>query len=143
MNSPVDDVTLAENLDDATIATTLSWGDDSLFFASNNLHVNPTKIKNPEILKGQISTLLHIAPEKIAPKLTIRKKQYLRIISKMSIRTRDMVNKRIDTEMLALKNHQITKDDVIFPFLKIDDNLVRYYPEGNTTGQITGFVDGE
>jgi cell division protein FtsI/penicillin-binding protein 2 len=34
-------------------------------------------------------------------------------------------------------------ENAIFPFLKIEDNLVRYYPESTALGQITGFVDGE
>jgi len=61
----------------------------------------------------------------------------------MSIGTRDIVNKRINTEFQAVKNKQLTTLDAVFPFIKIDDNLVRYYPEGRTIGQITGFVDGE
>lgn len=51
----------------------------------------------------------------------------------MSIGTRDMVNKRIDTEIQAVKNKQLTPLEAIYPFIKIDDNLVRYYPEGRTT----------
>jgi|GEM_PF-3958411 len=66
-------------------------------------------------------------------KLSIRKKRHLEIIKKMSIGTRDMVNKRIDTELLTIKNKQLTPLDAIYPFIKIEDNLVRYYPEGHTT----------
>lgn len=61
----------------------------------------------------------------------------------MSIWTRDMVNKRISTERLAVKNWQILEENTIYPFIKIEDNLVRYYPEGETISQITWFVDGE
>lgn len=61
----------------------------------------------------------------------------------MSIWTRDMVNKRITAERLAVKNGQVDEKNTIYPFIKIEDNLVRYYPEGNTLSQITWFVDGE
>lgn len=51
------------------------------------------------------------------------------MIRKMSIDVRDMVSKRIETEKLALKNKQLNPEDAIAPFIKIEDNLVRYYPE--------------
>jgi hypothetical protein len=42
------------------------------------------------------------------------------------------------------KNREIwIQENAIFPFIKIEDNLVRYYPEGEALGQITGFVDNE
>jgi cell division protein FtsI/penicillin-binding protein 2 len=69
----------------------------------------------------------------------------------MNIVSRDIVKKRIDTERAALANiptrdsgREIwTAENAVFPFLKIEDNLVRYYPEGTALGQITGFVDSE
>jgi cell division protein FtsI/penicillin-binding protein 2 len=69
----------------------------------------------------------------------------------MNIVSRDIVKKRIDTERAALANiptkdrgREIwTAENAVFPFLKIEDNLVRYYPEGQALGQITGFVDTE
>jgi hypothetical protein len=69
----------------------------------------------------------------------------------MNLITRDIVKKRIDTEKAALStigtkdraNETWTAENAVFPFLKIEDNLVRYYPEGEAIGQITGFVDNE
>ena len=69
----------------------------------------------------------------------------------MNIITRDIVKKRIDTEKTAISTignkdgarEAWTAENAIFPFLKIEDNLVRYYPEGEALGQITGFVDNE
>ena len=142
INSPIDSIDISDNLTDAQVDTVRSWNDASLFFVQNNLYVNPTKVTNPTLLTNEISSLLKIPATTITPLLTIRKRRYLEIIRKMSIHTRDMVNERIDTETLALKNNQITLADAVFPFLQINDNLVRYYPEGHTTGQITGFVDG-
>lgn len=40
-----------------------------------------------------------------------------------------MVNKRVTTEKAAVKNGQIDEFNAIYPFIKIEDNLVRYYPE--------------
>lgn len=143
MDAPIESVDIATNLSEETITTIESWQDPSLFFVVNNLYVNPTKVQNAPILTAQLSTLLGVPSDTITSKLTIRKKRHLEIIRKMSISVRDMVNKRIETEKLALKNKQLNPEDAISPFIKIEDNLVRYYPEGHTTGQITGFVDGE
>lgn len=143
MDTPIEDIDIASNLPEDVIATIESWQDPSLFFVVNNLRVNPTKVTNAPILVAQLSTLLDIPEETLNQKLTIRKRKHLEIIRKMSISVRDMVNKRIETEKLALKNNQLTPEQTIIPFLKIEDNLVRYFPEGHTTGQITGFVDGE
>ena len=67
--------------------------------------------------------------ETIKNKFKVRVKQHLEIIRKMSIGTRDIVSKRIETERLAVKNGQILEENTIYPFIKIEDNLVRYYPE--------------
>ena len=67
--------------------------------------------------------------ETIKNKFKVRAKQHLEIIRKMSIGTRDIVSKRIETERLAVKNGQILEENTIYPFIKIEDNLVRYYPE--------------
>ena len=55
----------------------------------------------------------------------------------MNIITRDIVKKRIDTEKAAMstiaskdRGREIwMAENAVFPFLKIEDNLVRYYPE--------------
>lgn len=129
MDSPIDDIEVANNLDEKTIETISAWQDPSLFFVVNNLHANPTKVQDVPILVAQISALLHIPEETLTQGFTIRKRRHLEIIRKMSISARDMVNKRIETEILALKNKQLDPEDTISSFIKIEDNLVRYYPE--------------
>lgn len=42
-----------------------------------------------------------------------------------------------------LATEAIMLEHAIYPYIVIEDNLVRYYPEGNSLGQITGFVDNE
>lgn len=143
MNEPITQVEIKGNLDEKTIETISSWNNEALFFISNNLYVNPTKIQNRDLLKAQVHTLLGIDEKMLDLKFSIRTKRHLEIIRKMTIGTRDMVNKRIETERLAVKNGQLLPVQAIYPFLIIEDNLLRYYPEGATISQITGFVDGE
>jgi cell division protein FtsI/penicillin-binding protein 2 len=140
---PITSVHIASDLDEALIEDIIGRGHEELFFISNNLYVNPTLVKNPTVLTAELSTLLKLDTVTLENKFKIRKKQHLEIIRKMSIGTRDMVNKRISTERLAMKNGQILEENTTYPFIKIEDNLVRYYPEGETISQITGFVDGE
>jgi cell division protein FtsI/penicillin-binding protein 2 len=61
----------------------------------------------------------------------------------MNVSTRDAVLKRINAERNAIKNKELYIEDSIVPFIKIEDNLVRFYPEKNIVSQITGFVDSE
>ena len=75
-------------------------------------------------------------------KLDIRKKQHLEIIRKMSVSTRDAVVKRMNIERTAIQNKELLLENSIIPYLKIEDNLVRFYPERDVAGQITGFIDG-
>lgn len=99
--------------------------------------------------------------EKIEPKFAIRKKRYLEVIRKMSVRTRDMVSdflkknqettrtylaeipRNLDPSLKIQEREKILLEHAVYPFVTIADNFTRYYPEGATLGQITGFVDGE
>ncbi len=141
MNTPLEDIELKSALDDDTVGAITELAEPSLFFIANNLHVNPTKVANISLLAAKLSVILGIPVETITPKLMPKRRQHLEIIHKMSLSTRDLVNKRIDTEITAVKEKRLEKTDAIYPFLKIEDNLVRYYPEGNNLGQITGFID--
>ncbi len=143
MEEPISQVEIKGNLDEKTIETITNWNNESLFFISNNLYLNPTKVQDKAVLIAQLATLLWEDKEILEKKFTIRKKRHLEIIRKMTIGTRDMVNKRIETEKAAVKNGQLIPTEAVYPFLIIEDNLLRYYPEWDTISQITGFVDGE
>jgi glutaredoxin 2 len=44
MDSPIESVELARDLDETTIEVIGSWQEPSLFFVVNNLYINPTKV---------------------------------------------------------------------------------------------------
>lgn len=143
MDAPIESVEIAEALSEEVIQKIDDWQDPSLYFVSNNLYANPTKVQNKPELIARLSLALGKTQEELLPKFEIRKKRHLEIIRKMSVSTRDAITKRMETEKLALNSKQLKKEDAIYDFLKIEDNLVRYYPEQNIASQITGFVDGE
>ncbi len=103
----------------------------------NNLYVNPTKVTNSSILASRLSAILSIPSESLESLFIVRKRRHLEILRKMNIISRDIIKKRIDTEKTALNNISTkdyareiwTRENAVFPFLKIEDNLVRYYPE--------------
>lgn len=162
MDAPVESVLVAPDLDDKKIELVSNLNDESLFFVINNLYVNPTLVKSPEILAGKLAEILGMKAEEILPKFAIRAKQHLEILRKMSIGTRDFINEYLDKnttlvqESIVAANEKagsteeknaikkdLTEKLAVYPFIKIEDNLVRYYPEWDSMGQITGFVDNE
>lgn len=143
IDSPIESVELYRELDESSIEIIGSWQEPSLFFVVNNLYINPTKITNKNLLAEKLVPILRIDRETLLPKLEIRKKQHLEIIRKMSVSTRDTIMKRLTTERAAIKNKELYIEDSIVPFIKIEDNLVRFYPERNIVSQITWFVDAE
>jgi len=162
MDTPIESVLVLENLDDATIENINHLNSDALIFVVNNLYVNPTRVQDAEVLSSQLADILGMPQAEIAPKLAMRPKRYLEIVRKMNIATRDMVNKFLDNNRTSTQQYieegvaktespdektQIRKNTIleyaVYPFITIQDNLVRYYPEGAAMGQITGFVDNE
>ena len=143
MDTPIDEAKLAVSLSEDIIQQIDAWQDVSLYFVSNNLYVNPTKVQNKEELMARLAIVLVKTREELLPKFEIRKKRYLEIIHKMSVTTRDAISKRINTEKLAIASKQLERNASIYYFLKIEDNLIRYYPEQNIGSQIIGFVDSE
>lgn len=143
MDSPIESVEIAQALPESVIQTIDNWQEDSLYFIANNLYMNPVKVTDRTSLISRLMVMLEKSREELEPKFEIRKKRHLEIIRKMSVSTRDLITKRINAEKLALSSKVLSREDSIYYFLKIDDNLIRYYPEKTIGGQITGFVDGE
>jgi hypothetical protein len=85
VSEPITSVLIASNLDEKLIENIIQLEYSELFFISNNLYVNPTLIKNPEILANNLSEVLKIEKNDLQQKFTIRQKRHLEIIRKMSI----------------------------------------------------------
>ncbi len=148
IDSPRDEVLIKENLDEANIQQIMAWQEPSLYFIANNLWVNPTKIIDRNALSVKISDSLGIPVAEVQKSLSLRKRAHLDIIKNINVSTRDAVLKRLSRERDAIKNKEIVLEESILPFIKQEDidnseNLIRFYPERNITGQITGFVDHE
>lgn len=162
ISTPVESVFLAGELSDEAVKRVDAIADEALFFSLNNLYVNPTKVKNAQDLSVKLSPILDISVDELQKKMAIRPKQYLEVIRKMSITTRDLVenalkkNQEFTFEQIKAAQAQVSGtpeknaarttmilEHAIYPFVSITQNLVRFYPEGKSMGQITGYVDGE
>lgn len=118
MDTPLESIEVKPNLDETTIDSIVSWGEPSLFFIANNLYVNPTKVENANLLAAKLSVILGMPTEELLTRFTMRKRRHLEIIHKMSIGTRDLVNKRIDAEMLAVKEKRLEKNECCLSIFK-------------------------
>lgn len=161
METPIESVLVSENLNDETIEKINNLNEKSLFFAINNLYVNPNLVTNKEILADKLITILDISREDLIAKFEIRPKRYMEVIRKMNVLTRDNVEKfykknkdfvsdKLTQELAKVEKHQratirekILLENGIYPYLIIEPSLMRYYPEWESLGQITGFVDAE
>lgn len=143
IDAPIESISLAENLSEQLADKINAWQEPSLFFVSNNLYINPTKITDKNLLVAKLAQALEVTEESLTGKMTPKVRKHLGIIRKMSVSTRDNVTKRLENERTAIKNKKLTLTGSIVPYIKIEDNLIRYYPERNIAGQITGFIDGE
>ena len=137
IDTPIESVEVKRDLDDDMVEIISSWQEPSLFFVVNHLYVNPNKVNEPEVLATRLSSVIGMTIEEILPKFEKKKKRHLEIIRKMNVSTRDAVMTRLSNERQAIKNKELALEDSIVPFIKIEDNLVRFYPEKNITGQIT------
>jgi hypothetical protein len=98
ISTPIESVLIQEALDEKTIETINALDNPALFFIVNNLYVNPTKVTNPDILSEKLSGILGISKAEIETSFIVKKRKHLEILRKMSIVTRDIVKKRMDTE---------------------------------------------
>lgn len=159
MQTPIESVLVAENLNEETIEKINNLNEKSLFFVINNLYVNPTLVGNKEILAEKLITILDIKKENLLSKFEIRQKRYMEVIRKMNVLTNDYVKnfseknkkfvfEKISQELSKVESHQknavrdkIMLENAVYNFLIIEPSLMRYYPEWESLGQITGFVD--
>jgi hypothetical protein len=98
ISSPIESVLLREALDETMIEQVNRLNDPALFFVVNNLYLNPTKVANPITLATALSPIIDVPTDTIQAACVLKKRRHLEILRKMSIMTRDIVKKRIDTE---------------------------------------------
>lgn len=170
MDAPVESMLIEADVNDDAVTKINAIDDEALFFVSNNLYVNPTKVKNGQALAAKLSSILGKDQEFFLKKFEIIPKQHLEIIRRMSLETRDYIvdvlakNREVTAEATAEKQKEeasaqkdgrltdqqkanirtaVIEEMAFYPYVKIEDNFVRYYPEWASMGQITGYMNNE
>ena len=130
MNTPVESMFLAENLSDEAINQINNLNNPALFFASNNLYVNPTKVQNGDDLASKLAGIIG----KTADEMNIATHDLVenaleknRETTKQAIA--DARSKVSDTKEKKAAEEAALLEYAIYPFIKIEPNHVRYYPE--------------
>ena len=142
INKPyIDFVLVAEHVTIEATREIQAWKEPSLSFILDNLYVDPTIVLNPDALAAKLSEKLGITLEAAQWKLEKRAPQYLKVLQKMSINTRDRINERIANEKLAIKKWELTPEESIYQFFILESHPTRFYPERTIGGQIMGFMD--
>ncbi|OIP54113.1 hypothetical protein AUK10_01485 [Candidatus Gracilibacteria bacterium CG2_30_37_12] len=140
----IDSVIVKENLSKKEISELepLTTGTDSSFSIINNsLYVDPTKIENKDEMTTKLMGILALSKNELDFKLSNRTTRYIKIIRKMGLSTRDMIDNRIQAEKINIAQGRMLDSESIYHFFILEANPTRFYPEKNMGGQIVGFVD--
>ena len=88
-------------------------------------------------------TILSLSKEELDFKLSKRTVRYIKILKKIGLSARDMIDARVKAEKINIAQGRMLDTESIFHFLILEANPTRFYPEKNMGGQIVGFVNHE
>lgn len=142
----IDSVIVKENLNEKEVNDLkylTEWSESSFGIINNSLYVDPTTVDNKDAMVEKLMNLLSLSKEELDFKLSKRTVRYIKILRKMSISTRDIIDARIKAEKINIAQGRMLDTESIFHFFILEANPTRFYPEKNMGGQIVGFVDNE
>lgn len=142
----IDSVIVKENLSAKEVADLrdITEGSGSSFgIINNSLYVDPTRVENKDALVNFLMNTLALSKRDLDFKLSKRTVRYVKILRKMGLSTRDMIDARIQAEKINIAQGHMLDSESITPFFILEANPTRFYPEKNMGGQIVGFVDNE
>ncbi len=100
-------------------------------------------VNNKDAMVAKLMNLLALSKEELDFKLSKRTVRYVKILRKMGLSTRDMIDARIQAEKVNIAQGRMLDTESISHFFILEANPTRFYPEKNMGGQIVGFVDNE
>lgn len=142
----IDSVIVKENLSPKEVSDLayLTEGSGSYFgIINNSLYIDPTRVVEKDRLVTELMNILTLSKEELDFKLSKRVVRYVKILRKMGLATRDMIDARVQAEKMNIAQGRMLETESIFHFLILERNPTRFYPEKNMGGQIIGFVDNE
>lgn len=142
----IDSVIIKENLTDKEMVDLkdMTDGSGSAFgIINDSLYVDPTKVENKDSITTFLMNTLGLSKEELDFKLSKRTVRYVKILRKMGLSTRDMIDARVKAEKINIAQGRMLESESIYHFFILEANPTRFYPEKNMGGQIVGFVDNE
>ncbi len=98
-----------------------------------NLYLNPLEV--PDDRKAAYSAKLvqtfHLTQEQADFLLSKRPVRYVKILRRTNLSTKDFIDARLKEEKEAVKKGLLNEADGITPFIILEPNPTRFYPEKN------------
>lgn len=142
----IDSVIIKENLTDKELLDLkdiVSNPDGAFGVINNSLYVDPTKVPDTKEMSQKLISILALPKTEIDFKLSKRTVRYVKVLKKMGLTTKDMIDNRIQAEKINIAQGRMLDADSIYHFFILEANPTRFYPEKTMGGQIVWFVDNE
>lgn len=75
--------------------------------------------------------ILSLSKEELDFKLSKRTVRYVKILRKMSLSTRDLIDNRVKAEKINIAQGRMVDAESIYHFFILEANPTRFYPEKN------------
>ncbi|MDD2515888.1 MAG: penicillin-binding protein 2 [Candidatus Gracilibacteria bacterium] len=138
-----DSIILKENLESAQMQEIQAMNLEGIYFITNNLYADPTKVTDKQKTVSILAPKLNIKEDELDKKLKLVDLQYVSILKKLDLDLKDRIDKRVESESTAVKNKLLDIKNSIYRFLILESQPTRFYPENKLAAQITGFVTND
>lgn len=141
----IDFVLVKEALTKDEIREMESFTNSGFTMLSNNLYLNPLSVPDERkpLYVAKLLQTFRMTEAQAEFLLSKRQVRYVKLLRRMNLSTKDFIDARLKEEKEAVKKGLLDEKDGIAPFIILEPNPTRFYPEKNVGGQVTGFVDNE
>ncbi len=141
----IDFVLVKEALSKEEIREMEAFSASGFTLLSNNLYLNPLAVPDERkpVYAAKLAETFGMSEKQAEFLLSKRQVRYVKLLRRMNLSTKDFVDARLKEEKEAIKKGLLDEKDGISPFVILEPNPTRFYPEKHVGGQVTGFVDNE
>lgn len=134
-------VLIDKELDSEQMTAIIAMWLPGIYPQKSYIYANPEEIVDQNITAKKLAPFLWLNEDKIAHLLRKRDLKYVPIINKSSIYVYEYMKEVLDDEKEAVKKGLLKKTDAIYPFIILETQAHRFYPENDVASQIIWFVD--
>lgn len=137
----VESVLLPKEFDEADIEQIKNLWIKGIYPRNTYVYVNPEEISDNLAIAKRLSPIMWMNEDTLAHLFRKRALRYVPILNKTSIRVYEYLKEYIDDEKQAYKKWLVDEDNLVFPFVILETQPNRFYPESTVASQVIGFVD--